>query len=79
MKAYLDMSSLCDYISCSRSYIKKKIEEGTFKKGVHYVQPDGPGGKLKFIRVEIDKWMQKDEPQETQSLAQIMAQKLLAS
>ena len=79
MKAYLDMSSLCEYIDCSRSYIKKKIEEGTLKKGVHYVQPDGPGGKLKFIRVEIDKWMQKDIPQETQSLAQIMAQKLLAS
>lgn len=79
MKAYLDMSSLCEYIDCSRSYIKEKIKEGTFKKGVHYVQPDGPGGKLKFVRVEIDKWMQKDVPKETLSFAQIMAQKLIAS
>lgn len=79
MKAYLDMASLCEYISCSRSYVKKKVEEGTFKKGIHYVQPDGAGTKLKFIRIEIDKWMRKDIPKETKSLAETLAQKLLAS
>lgn len=79
MQAYLSMTSLCEYIDCSSSYVKTKIAEGTLKKGVHFVQPDGPGGKLKFIRIEIDKWMQKDIPKETMNLAQVMAQKLLAS
>lgn len=78
-KAYLSITSLCEYIDCSHTYVKDRIRDKTFKLGVHYVQPDGPNTKYKFIRSEIDKWMQRDVSSESKSLAQIMAQKLIAS
>lgn len=78
-KAYLSITSLCDYLDCSKTWIKDKVRDGTFQLGVHYVQPDGPNTKYKFIRSEIDKWMQRDASLESKSLAQIMAEKLIAS
>ena len=78
-KAYLSMSSLCEYIDCSSSYVKEKIKDGSFKFGVHFVQPDGPKTKLKFIKTEIDKWMQRDIPSHSKKLALEMTKRLLAS
>jgi hypothetical protein len=76
MKAYLDTSALCEYLSCSRDYINKKIRCNDWRLGVHFVQPDGVNTKRRFIREKIDEWMLRNVKDEVDDFATIMAQKL---
>lgn len=47
-KKYLSIGDLSEITPWTPDAIRAKIRRGTFKKGVHYFQPEGPGSQWIF-------------------------------
>ena len=65
MKRFLGYESAAEYLDVSVSYLKKKINDGTFKLNQHFYKPDGRRGIIRFDAVELEKWMQQKDMHET--------------
>ena len=53
---YLSKKELSAYLKVSESFIKQKLYNGDFIKGIHYFKIGE--AKILFDRLEIDKWLQ---------------------
>lgn len=64
---YLTTEELSIRIKYEPRYIRERLKDKVFKKGVHYIQPFG-GRKILFIWDEIEKIManqaKKEDPME---------------
>ncbi len=65
MKRFLGYESAAEYLDVSVSYLKKKINDGTFCLNKHFFKPDGIRGIIRFDAVELEKWMRQKEAHET--------------
>ncbi len=53
-KRYLSTKEVCDYLSCSRSFLNERKDK-VFFKGIHYFTPEK--NFLRWDRFELDKWL----------------------
>ncbi len=60
MKIYLTTEELASRIKFEPRYIREKLKDKVFKKGIHYIKPFG-GRKLLFIWNEVEKIIQVRE------------------
>ncbi len=56
MSIYLTTEELSNRIKYEPRYIRERMKDKVFKKGVHYIQPFG-GRKILYIWNEIEKMM----------------------
>lgn len=59
MSLYLTTEELSTRIKYEPRYIRERMKDRIFKKGVHYIQPFG-GRKILFVWDEIEKIMQNN-------------------
>lgn len=60
VREYLYAEQLAEITPWSMDAIDKMVRRGTFKRGVHYFQPQGRGTKLIFKWPEIARFVEQD-------------------
>lgn len=72
MRQYVKPTTIAEKYELSVDWFTYRIKNGTFKKGIHYLQPE-KNGAIRWCLEEIDKYFRgEDQPQETSPHANII-------